>query len=57
VGLNLRGWLEFWRMICMCRTHGLDVDEIVMNKSADPRLVWLVSVLAAAVCIVYVTHI
>jgi len=28
-----------------------------MNKSADPRLVWLASVLAAAVFIVYVTHI
>jgi len=28
-----------------------------MNKHADPRLVWLASVLAAAVFIVYVTRI
>jgi hypothetical protein len=27
------------------------------DKSADPRLVWLVSVLAAAVFVLYVTHI
>jgi len=28
-----------------------------MNRPADPRLVWLASVLAAAVFILYVTHI
>jgi hypothetical protein len=29
----------------------------VMKRPADPRLVWLASVLAAAVFILYVTHI
>jgi hypothetical protein len=33
------------------------LPRIVTNKHADPRLVWLASVLAAAVFIVYVTHI
>jgi len=28
-----------------------------MNRPADPRLVWLASVLVAAVFILYVTHI
>jgi len=28
-----------------------------MNQSADPRLVWMATVLAAAVFILYVTHI
>jgi len=28
-----------------------------MNKPADPRLVWVATVLAVAVCILYVTHI
>jgi len=28
-----------------------------MNKSADPRLVWVATVLAVAVFIIYVTHI
>jgi len=28
-----------------------------MNKSADPRLVWVAAVLAVAVFIIYVTHI
>jgi hypothetical protein len=33
------------------------LPRIAMNKHADPRLVWLASVLAAAVFIIYVTHI
>jgi hypothetical protein len=36
-------------MICL--------SGLVMNRPADPRLVWLASVLAAAVFILYVTHI
>lgn len=36
-------------MICLCRTR--------MNQPADPRLVWMATVLAAAVFILYVTHI
>ena len=40
-------------MICMCKARRGDA----MNKHADPQLVWLASVLAAAVFIVYVTHI
>jgi len=28
-----------------------------MNKPADPRLVWVATVLAVAVCILYVAHI
>jgi hypothetical protein len=28
-----------------------------MNQPADPRLVWMATVLAAAVFILYVTHI
>jgi len=28
-----------------------------MNSAADPRLVWVATVLAAAVFILYVTHI
>jgi hypothetical protein len=30
---------------------------ITMNSPADPRLVWVATVLAAAVFILYVTHI
>jgi hypothetical protein len=44
-------------MICMCEGHLVCLPRIVMNKHADPRLVWLASVLAAAVFVVYVTHI
>jgi hypothetical protein len=44
-------------MICMCKGHTIFMCWIAMNKHADPRLVWLASVLAAAVFIVYVTHI
>jgi len=35
-------------MICLCRTR---------HEPADPRLVWMATVLAAAVFILYVTHI
>ena len=36
-------------MICMA--------GIVMNKPADPRLVWVATVLAAAVVVLYVAQI
>ena len=36
--------------------HDLYVQE-VMNKRADPRLVWVATVLAVAVFVVYVAHI
>jgi len=36
-------------MICMCRN--------VMNKRADPRLVWVATVLAVAVFVLYVAQI
>jgi len=36
-------------MICLCRTRH--------EPNADPRLVWMATVLAAAVFILYVTHI
>jgi len=39
----------FWHMISM--------GEGVMNKPADPRLVWVATVLAAAVFVLYVAQI
>jgi hypothetical protein len=35
----------------------LHVTKNTVPKTADPRLVWIASVLAAAVLVVYVTHI
>jgi hypothetical protein len=46
-----------FKVVVRVLAHDLYVQEPVMNKNADPRLVWLASVLAAAVFIVYVTHI
>jgi len=31
--------------------------ELAVNKTTDPRLVWIATVLAAAVFVLYVTHI
>jgi hypothetical protein len=36
--------------------HDFFVQD-AMNQPADPRLVWMATVLAAAVFILYVTHI
>ena len=41
----------------MVLAHDLYVQEFVMNKPADPRLVWAATVLAAAVFVLYVAHI
>ena len=41
---------------CFCGI-GTRLKNIAMNKSADPRLVWVASVLAAAVLVLYITHI
>jgi hypothetical protein len=32
-------------------------QHIFMNKSSDPRLVWVATVLAVAVCVLYIVHI